>query len=111
MWAMMAPIMYGKADSKVSGDQTSTKPFYRKGNTLKCTGFTFPNSGVTLTFNIPISAQQQQGGFPGGPIINGATANNGSENFQVVKLDGRELVVDGDGVQLNMVYLLYGGQL
>jgi hypothetical protein len=58
-----------------------------------------------------MSAQQQQGGFPGGAIIGGATASNSFENFQVVKLNGRELVVDGDGVQLNMVYLLYGGQL
>jgi hypothetical protein len=39
-------------------------------------------------------------------IVGNATADNGFETFQVVALDGRQLVVDGDGVALNQVYIL-----
>ncbi|KAF2098161.1 hypothetical protein NA57DRAFT_76955 [Rhizodiscina lignyota] len=64
--------------------------------------FTFPSSGVTLNIDIPTSAQQSQGG-----IVDGATASNGFENFQVVKVtDLGELVTDNDGVQLMQVYIL-----
>src|ERR1700712_2174856 len=63
-------------------------------------GFTFPNSGVTLNINIPPNPRQIGG------IVDGATAENGFETFQVVALDESQLVVDGDGVALNQIYIL-----
>jgi len=68
--------------------------------------FTFTKSGVTLTINLPESAKSSAGSFPNGVPIFGVTANNGTENFDVSKMDQRLLVIDGDGVALTMTYFL-----